>query len=102
MHRFVKFISLLITTMALVGCYHSNPNGKVLPSTASSSTQTHEVAGYNLDSVSEMQNFNYEFYKTHHYAQNYNFVVRKDSIYLLKQQPEEMLSNKEEFAHRGG
>lgn len=95
MHRFVKFISLLITTMALVGCYHSNPNGKVLPSTASSSTQTHEVAGYNLDSVSEMQNFNYEFYKTHHYAQNYNFVVRKDSIYLLKQQPEEMLSNME-------
>lgn len=95
MHRFVKFISLLITTMALVGCYHSNPNGKVLPSTTSSSTQTHEVAGYNLDSVSEMQNFNYEFYKTHHYAQNYNFVVRKDSIYLLKQQPEEMLSNME-------
>ncbi len=95
MHRFVKFISLLITTMALVGCYHSNPNGKVLPSTASSSTQTHEVAGYNLDSVSEMQNFNYEFYKTHHYAQA---TTRGDA----EQYGNRLICNKEEFAHRGG
>lgn len=92
MHRIVRFISLLITTMALVACYHSNPNGKTLPASTSSSIQTHEQVGYNLDSVSEIQNFNYEFYKTHHYAQNYNFVVKSDSITLLKQQPEELLS----------
>lgn len=33
------------------------------------------------------------FYNTHHYAQNYNFIVKKDSLVLLKQQPEELLSN---------
>lgn len=93
MHRFVKFISLLVVCMAMVGCYHSNPNGKAQPSSVHTSAGVRDVAGYNADSTSEIQNFNYEFYKTHHYAQNYNFVVRKDSIHLLKQQPEEMLSN---------
>ena len=93
MHRFVKFISLLIVSMAMVGCYHSNPNGKAQPSSVHTPAGTRDVTGYNVDSTSEIQNFNYEFYKTHHYAQNYNFVVKKDSIHLLKQQPEEMLSN---------
>ena len=93
MHRFVKFISLLIVSMAMVGCYHSNPNGKAQPSSVHTPAGTRDVTGYNVDSTNEIQNFNYEFYKTHHYAQNYNFVVKKDSIHLLKQQPEEMLSN---------
>ncbi len=93
MHRFVKLISLLIVSMAMVGCYHSNPNGKAQPSSVHTPAGTRDVTGYNVDSTSEIQNFNYEFYKTHHYAQNYNFVVKKDSIHLLKQQPEEMLSN---------
>lgn len=92
MTRFVKFISLIIATLVLVACYHSNPNDRTLPSSVSSSKQTHEKGEYNLDSVSGLQNFNYEFYKTHHYAQNYNFVVKSDSITLLKQQPEELLS----------
>ena len=79
--------------MAMVGCYHSNPNGKAQPSSVHTPAGAHDVTGYNVDSTSEIQNFNYEFYKTHHYAQNYNFVVKKDSIHLLKQQPEEMLKD---------
>lgn len=32
------------------------------------------------------------FFSTHHYTNNYNFVVRGDSLVLLKQQPEEALA----------
>ena len=32
------------------------------------------------------------FYSTHHYAQNYNFVVKSDTLSLLRQQPEEKLN----------
>ena len=33
------------------------------------------------------------FYTTHHYTVNYNFIVRADSLVLVSQQPEEILSN---------
>lgn len=32
------------------------------------------------------------FARTHHYSQNYNFVVKADSLSLLEQQPEELLN----------
>lgn len=38
-----------------------------------------------LDSIS--------FASTHHYSQNYNFVVKSDSLTLLRQQPEELLND---------
>lgn len=33
------------------------------------------------------------FVSTHHYSLNYNFVVKADSLQLVKQQPEEVLNN---------
>lgn len=44
-----------------------------------------EYTSEQLDSLS--------FYGSHHYTKNYNFVVVSDSIRLLSQQPEEMLSD---------
>lgn len=65
----------LIAVLMLSGCYHNKQ-------------KDHDaLVNYNerqLDSIS--------FSSTHHYSQNYNFVVKKDSLVLLKQQPEELLN----------
>lgn len=44
------------------------------------------------DTLTPAQQDSINFAKTHHYSENFNFVVRKDSVVLLRQQPEEYLS----------
>lgn len=60
---------------ALSSCYHQH-------------TKTHDAMvqlnAHQLDSLT--------FQSTHHYTNNYNFVVKSDSLVLLKQQPEEMIN----------
>lgn len=43
-----------------------------------------EYSDRQLDSIS--------FSTTHHYTNKYNFMVFKDSIHLMRQQPEELVS----------
>lgn len=74
--RFMRCVLLsLVSIFVFAGCYHDK-------------TKEHDaLANYNerqLDSLS--------FSSSHHYSQNYNFVVKSDSLYLLKQQPEELLN----------
>ncbi|ETD16940.1 MULTISPECIES: hypothetical protein [Prevotellaceae] len=45
-----------------------------------------------LVQYSERQLDSLSFQSTHHYTNNYNFIVKSDSLVLLKQQPEEMIS----------
>lgn len=52
-----------------------------------------EVSTHNaISTLSEKQKDSISFFSKHHYTQGYNFVVRKDSLTLLRQQPEESLS----------
>lgn len=62
--------------LLLTGCYHKHER-----TTPDAITYTEEQ----LDSIS--------FSSTHHYTNNYNFVVKADSLVLLKQQPEEKLNS---------
>ena len=71
----VLFLYAMIGTFVLTGCYHRHR-----PSSPDAVVYTEQQ----LDSIS--------FSTTHHYSQNYNFVVKADSIVLLRQQPEEMLN----------
>lgn len=72
-------IVLLLMAVLLAGCYSHKPRySGVHPNRAAFSQRQ-------LDSLS--------FASTHHYSQGYNFVVRDDSIELIKQQPEELLSH---------
>ncbi len=72
-------IVLLLMAVLLAGCYSHKPRySGVRPNRAAFSQRQ-------LDSLS--------FASSHHYSQGYNFVVRDDSIELIKQQPEELLSH---------
>ena len=43
--------------------------------------------------VTEEQMDSISFYTTHHYTQNYNFLVTADTLWLIVQQPSEVLSD---------
>ena len=78
----------IILALATSGCYHgkkSRGHGEGLHTEANDSIGMSD-SGYKqkLDSAS--------FAKKHHYYLNYNFVVKADSIALMKQQPEEFLN----------
>ncbi|MBP3252144.1 MAG: zinc ribbon domain-containing protein [Prevotella sp.] len=67
-------ISLLLLLMTLTSCYRQEVQ------TSDAWTLTEEQ----LDSIS--------FYTTHHYTQNYNFLVTADSLQLIVQLPSEAVS----------
>lgn len=72
-------IVVFLMALLLAGCYSHGPRRSgAFPYRATFSQRQ-------LDSLS--------FASTHHYSQGYNFVVRGDSIELIKQQPEELLSH---------
>ena len=74
--RWAAAIVALTLLTVLSGCYHSQPHA---------SEAIHEYSERQLDSLS--------FSASHHYSNNYNFVVKADSLVLLKQQPEETLNH---------
>ena len=62
----------LITILFSTSCYNRGP---ITP-------DAWDLTKQQLDSIS--------FYTTHHYTQNYNFVVTGDSLVVVAQQPEDM------------
>lgn len=72
MHRFLSYAHILLLTLLLSGCYNKGP---ITP-------DAWDLTEQQLDSIS--------FYTTHHYTQNYNFVVTGDSLVVVEQQPGDM------------
>lgn len=71
---------LLLAVITLSACYSDKPK-------TSDAMPQHMARNYTtqqLDSIS--------FSTTHHYTNNFNFVVKSDSMELLSQQPEEYLA----------
>lgn len=66
----IGVLSLLFT-----GCYHQTPE----------TSDAWIVTEEQMDSIS--------FYTTHHYTHNYNFLVTADTLWLICQQPSEVLSD---------
>ena len=73
--RCVPAMSLVLAVLLLSACYHRK---------AAQSAALIQYSERQLDSLS--------FQSTHHYTNNYNFIVKSDSLVLLKQLPEEMIS----------
>ena len=67
-----RLVSLLFISLLLCGCYNRGP---ITP-------DAWDLTAQQLDSIS--------FYTTHHYTQNYNFVVTGDSLVVVAQQPDDM------------
>ena len=67
-----KIVSLFVLMLVLSGCYNRGPL----------TSDAWDLTSQQLDSIS--------FYTTHHYTQNYNFVVTGDSLVVVAQQPEDM------------
>lgn len=75
-HRIIAYVLPLLLIMMVSSCYHkkrTKPDAMV------------QYSARQLDSLS--------FQSTHHYTNNYNFVVKSDSIVLIQQQPEESMSD---------
>lgn len=70
----MTFMLLAAIATLFAGCYGNHHDGR-LPSVP---------VGVEADSTC--------FYETHHYGQNFNFVVKADSLMLVGQQPVEILS----------
>ena len=68
---YVSFLIVLLPLL-LTGCYNRGPI----------TSDAWDLTAQQLDSIS--------FYTTHHYTQNYNFVVTGDSLVVVAQQPEDM------------
>lgn len=75
MHKVLQAIFLLSASLLIIGC------------TAGSRQKSGDIV-YTEDQIDSLT-----FYATHHYTDNYNFVVKSDSIILVSQQPEEYLGH---------
>ena len=67
-----SLLPFLLFPLLLLSCYNRGP---ITP-------DAWDLTKQQLDSIS--------FYTTHHYTQNYNFVVTGDSLVVVAQQPEDM------------
>ena len=72
MRKLYVFFLIGFLPLLLTGCYNRGP---ITP-------DAWDLTAQQLDSIS--------FYTTHHYTQNYNFVVTGDSLVVVAQQPEDM------------
>lgn len=70
MERIKNIVVFVFLLLFICGCYHPSSH-------RTNNSETNKNS----------------FMSTHHYAPNYNFVVKADSMSLLKQQPEELLSH---------
>lgn len=82
--------ALLLAVLLLTGCY-SKP--KVIPTSELPPTADSVVVGETIDSAElKRKQDSLDFVAQHHYSENFNFVVRAESLQLIRQQPEEYLS----------
>ena len=68
----MSFLPFYLFTFLLLSCYNRGPI----------TSDAWDLTKQQLDSIS--------FYTTHHYTQNFNFVVTGDSLVVVAQQPEDM------------
>ncbi|HAT61817.1 MAG TPA: beta-carotene 15,15'-monooxygenase [Prevotella sp.] len=72
-----SILLLMVMMLTLSSCYHSR-HGR-------NREQLTQLTEKQLDSIT--------FSSTHHYTNNYNFIVKSDSFDLIRQLPEELISN---------
>ena len=93
MRRTGAWLVLLLLVMMCAGCYNQRPRVHRGPLPKLSVNVDSLADSLVVDSASWSRRADsLRFLREHHYSENYNFVVRADSLLLLRQQPEEVLS----------
>lgn len=84
-----RVVAVIVLTLTFTSCYHTTVRHHdayvAKPSATYADNQVADSDSTTYDNMSA-------FYQSHHYAQNYNFMVKADSLALLRQQPEELLN----------
>lgn len=80
LNKLFRYLPMLLVAVLMASCYSDKPQ----TSDAMPGRMARGYTSRQLDSIS--------FSSTHHYTNNFNFVVKADSIVLLAQQPEELLA----------
>ena len=70
----VRLLMLCFASMLLSACYYQSAQ----------TSDAWNLSDHQIDSIS--------FYTTHHYTQNFNFLVRADSLQLIAQHPTEFVN----------
>ena len=89
MKKIIVLLYLFVLLFSLSGCYRNK--ARELPS--AEDTSAVEFVAPRIDTIAlKQKRDSLLFLSKHHYSLNYNFVVTADSICLMKEQPEEVLS----------
>lgn len=81
--RKLRLLIIPFLLCCLCSCYHSHPSTPLAKAGKGTPSQV---------KYSERQIDSLTFFSVHHYTNNYNFVVRGDSLTLIKQLPDEWLN----------
>ena len=89
MKKILILFNLFTFLLLFTGCYRNK--ARELPSAVD--TNAVEYVAPRIDTVAlKQKRDSLLFLAQHHYTENFNFVVRSDSLCLFKEQPEEVLS----------
>ncbi|MBR2102786.1 MAG: zinc ribbon domain-containing protein [Prevotella sp.] len=92
-HKIPFLLLLLVLTVSLSGCYQSQRSHSLRNSLSRFGNHMTAVDSAFVDSTAwKRVADSLRFFHTHHYTENFNFVVTADSLTLIRQQPEEVLS----------
>ena len=89
-HTQAFIISLLMLCITLCSCY--NDKSKVHDALPNPDPEANLKIGAEDSLLMKRQQDSLTFTSTHHYTNNYNFIVATDSMFLLKAQPEEAVA----------
>lgn len=97
---------VLVFSMGVAGCYHKKtPSTFHLPDSVQEAQISKRILSGNDLLTNKQENDHIEWHGSanrvdsfafrvkHHYSQGFNFVVRADSLMLIRQQPEEAVNN---------
>lgn len=92
MKQLLTSIIALLLAFVLTGCYNSHRSHRnILPSVVVPDDSATVTASMDSAAI-KRYNDSLRFLSEHHYHENYNYVVRQDSLALIRQQPEEVVS----------
>ena len=92
MRRIQAFIMGLLAVLLLTGCYNSHRTHRSIVPAVVELPDSDKVAEAMDSAAIKRYNDSLRFLIEHHYHENFNFVVRRDSLALIRQQPEEVVS----------